>query len=166
VEAMEAGKVVICSDQAGVSWLLEHGKNGFVYPGQDVGRLAELLKSVSKLDLPTLSRIGEQARHTIADKLDMQKVTAVRVASYSALRLCGEDVGHPWLAHVFGPREASSMTEAALLDQMPLKLLLNYTIKRLARRFLPRKRRVTAAPHLTSQDVTVLLSTLTKGGVE
>jgi glycosyltransferase involved in cell wall biosynthesis len=85
VEAMEAGKVVICSDQAGASWLIEHGKNGFVYPGQDVGRLADLLKSVSKLDLPTLSRIGEQARHTIADKLDMQKATAVRVASYSAL---------------------------------------------------------------------------------
>jgi glycosyltransferase involved in cell wall biosynthesis len=166
VEAMEAGKVVICSDQAGASWLIEHGKNGFVYPGQDVGRLADLLNSVSKLDLPTLSRIGEQARHTIADKLDMQKVTAVRVASYSALRLCGDDVGHPWLANVFGPREASGMTEAALLDQMPLKLLLNYTTKRLARRFLPRKRRVTAAPHLPSQDVAALLSSLTKGGVE
>jgi glycosyltransferase involved in cell wall biosynthesis len=165
VEAMEVGKVVICSDQAGASCLIEHGENGFVYPGEDFSRLAELLQSVSELDQPTLLRLGENARRTIAEKLDMQKVTALRLASYAALRPHLSDVGHPWLTNVFGPRAAGGMTEAALLDNMPLKLLLNYVTRRLARRFIPAKRRVTLEP-LPSRDVTALLDSLAKGGAQ
>jgi hypothetical protein len=161
VEAMEAGKVVICSDQAGVSWLIEHGKNGFVYPGQDFRRLAELLKSVSELDLPTLSRIGEQARHTIADKLDMKKITNIRLASYATLQPRHDDAGHPWLESVFGPRQMGTISEDALLDRMPLKLLLGYTAKRLARRSLQTKRGATPPQPLMPQEVAALLGSLT-----
>ena len=166
VEAMEAGKVVICSDRAGSAWLIEHGKNGFVYPGQDFCRLAELLKSVSELDLPTSLRIGDQARHTIADKLDMKKITNIRLASYATLRPRRDDVGHPWLASVFGPTQTGTISEAVLLDKMSLKLLLEYTGKRLARRALRMKRGATTAPPLMPQEVTALLSSLTKGGAE
>ena len=166
VEAMEAGKVVICSDQAGVASLIEQGKNGFVYPGQDFCRLAELLKSVSELDLPTLTRLGEQARHTIADKLDMQKITNIRLASYATLRPRRDDVGHPWLASVFGPKQISTIYEDVLLDKMPLRLLLEYTAKRLARRSLRMKRKAVTPPSLTPKDVTTLLGSLAEGRVK
>jgi glycosyltransferase involved in cell wall biosynthesis len=164
VEAMEAGKVVICSDQAGASWLIEHEKNGFVYPGQDFRRLAELLKSVSEFDLPTFSRIGEEARRTIADKLDIQKITNLRLARYAILQPRCDDAGHPWLARVFGPCRTGTMSEEVLLDRMPLRLLLGYTAKRLLRRFLRTERE--PRPPLKPQEVATLLGSLAEGGAE
>ena len=162
VEAMEAGKIVICSDRAGASWLIEHGKNGFVYPGNDCGRLAELLKSVPKLDVQERRRLGEEARLTIADKLDVQKVTIARLASYAALSSRGRRFGHTWLESVFAPRAASSaISVEALLDTTtPLRNVLGYAARRLARRIRRGQVEVKQTPNLTPQEVIALLSSL------
>lgn len=161
VESMEAGKVVVCSDQAGASWLIEHGKNGFVYPGHDFRRLAELIKHVSQLDKPTLSRIGGEAQRAVAQNLDMTKITGQRLASYGALEPRDDDRGHPWLANVFGPSRSYMMSEEVFLDGIRLKALMRYVTKRTLRRLLRANRRV--PPPLRSQQVVALLESLTEG---
>jgi glycosyltransferase involved in cell wall biosynthesis len=162
VEAMEGGKVVICSDQAGAAQLIEHGKNGFVYPGDDCGRLADLLRSVPKLDQQERRRLGEAAQQTIADKLDLQKITKARLASYVALSSRDQKTGHSWLESIFAPGVASSaISVEALLDITPLKKLLRYVVTRLMRRVFRNKCEVKPIPNLTSQEVMTLLSCLT-----
>src|ERR1700744_3694300 len=50
LEFLSAGTPVICSDGAGCSDLIEHGKNGFKYPATDTDSLAECLRQMSKMD--------------------------------------------------------------------------------------------------------------------
>jgi glycosyltransferase involved in cell wall biosynthesis len=160
VEAMEAGKTVICSDRAGSSWLIEHGKSGFVYPGLEPSRLAELLNFVSRLDAQELCRIGREAQIAVAKKLDAQKVSEARIARYAALASRDGKNGHPWLESVLAPK-VGVIPESVLLDAMPLRNLLSYMTSRLARRVLRNEAEVKPTPQLSSQEVMALLDSLT-----
>ncbi len=66
LEAMAAGVSVIGSDIDGISELIEHGKNGLLFPPGDSDALALLLDRL--MDSPgTCRRLGASARQTLID---------------------------------------------------------------------------------------------------
>jgi len=62
LEAMAAGSTVIVSDRVGMSYLIEHGINGFIAPYRKVDELASLIAKA--LENPRKAAIGEKARST------------------------------------------------------------------------------------------------------
>jgi glycosyltransferase involved in cell wall biosynthesis len=163
VEAMGAAKVIVCSDQAGVSALIEHEKNGFVYPGHDFHALAELLRRVSNLSSDTLSRIGAAAHDTIASKLNVEQITELRVAAYAELQPKRDQLGHPWVTRVLAP-ESGKMRPTALLDTMPLRQLITYVGRRVIQRCIPSTDKRETVSSLAPSEVSALMDELSDGG--
>jgi glycosyltransferase involved in cell wall biosynthesis len=104
VEAMDAGKVVICSEGAGVCDLITHGENGFRFPANDPRRLAELLTEVDKLSPGVRVKIGQRARDTVRHELDPNRICAIRANRYRRLSESKAIVRqrHRWLDSLFG----------------------------------------------------------------
>lgn len=85
VEAMAAGKVVLCSRQAGVEMLIEDGTNGFLFDPQKHGDLAAKLKAMAALTPEDRGQLGKAARQTVQTKLVPESLVAERIQFYRAL---------------------------------------------------------------------------------
>lgn len=67
MEYLAAGKAVVAPDQANIREILTHGENGLLFPPGDWAALARRVRELA--DAPdTISRLGQNARRTIADK--------------------------------------------------------------------------------------------------
>jgi glycosyltransferase involved in cell wall biosynthesis len=134
VEAMAASKVVICSDGAGVSRLIQDGENGFRFPANDPKRLAAVLAEVGKLPPSERTKIGERARETVARELNPDRICAARIVRYQRLRNSKIPVRqeHPWVNSLFG----ADVTESpfAYLNGTPTRQLVKCTVQRALRR--------------------------------
>lgn len=128
VEAMAAGKVVICSEEAGTSELIAHGRNGFRFSSEHPQDLADVLRQASTASLDDMHRMGEAARDTIASTLDPAKITQARLATYGALRLREDRASHPWLEACFGPRKTGD--RLGFLDAVPARDLASRVVAR------------------------------------
>jgi glycosyltransferase involved in cell wall biosynthesis len=82
VEAMELGRVVLCSRQAGAEMLIEDGVNGFLFEPECPGDLAEKLKRISLLDQEQRRAIGLAAQESLRRKLDSEMLVRERLAYY------------------------------------------------------------------------------------
>jgi glycosyltransferase involved in cell wall biosynthesis len=82
VEAMELGRVVLCSRQAGAEMLIEDGVNGFLFEPECPGDLAEKLKRISLLDQEQRRAIGKAAQESIRTKLITEVLLRERIAYY------------------------------------------------------------------------------------
>ncbi len=131
VEAMALGKVLICSQGAGVADLIEHGVNGYTFSSGDFQQLAALLMQVSQLDSESLTRIGREAQRTVNTILNADAITQERLKIYRGLRAAPREP-HPWLERLFGPQRTG--TDLRFLDAMPLRPLAQYGLRRLAHR--------------------------------
>jgi len=85
VEAMAAGKVVLCSRQAGVEMLIEDGTNGFLFDPQKHGDLAARLKAMAALTPEDRGQLGKVARQTVQTSLNPGSLVAERIQYYRAL---------------------------------------------------------------------------------
>ena len=65
VGAMESGKVVLCSRQAGAEMLIEDVVNGFLFDPDIPGELAEKLKQIVLMSPEERERIGRVARESV-----------------------------------------------------------------------------------------------------
>jgi glycosyltransferase involved in cell wall biosynthesis len=103
VEAMWAGKAVICSEGAGASGLISHGENGFRFAPNDARQLAALLNEVGNLSSDALVKIGTRARETVARDMDFERICAMRIDRYRRLkeRKPIKRQQHPWLDTLF-----------------------------------------------------------------
>jgi len=137
-EAMWAGKLVICSEGAGASELIEHGKNGFRFPTGDAQKLAELLSIARDLSETDRRSIGVSARATIDSELSVEGIAALRIEHFARL-MAGPRGGSRqgrWLKTFFGPSEASPPND--FLQALPLKDILRHAARRSWRRFRSR----------------------------
>lgn len=82
VEAMESGKVVLCSRQAGAEMLIEDGVNGFLFDPDRPGELAEKLKQIARLSSEDRKKIGRVARESVREKLQPERLISQRIDYY------------------------------------------------------------------------------------
>jgi glycosyltransferase involved in cell wall biosynthesis len=85
VEAMESGKVVLCSRQAGAEMLIEDGVNGFLFEPDQPGELAAKLKQILQTSPEERERIGCVARESIREKLHPERLVQQRIAYYQSV---------------------------------------------------------------------------------
>ncbi len=82
LEAMAAGKAIVCSSVGGIPGILESGVNGLLIPPEDEARLATALQSLIQ-DRSLAMRFGKQARRDAEQKYSIEKM----VGDYEALYL-------------------------------------------------------------------------------
>ena len=85
VEAMESGKVVLCSRQAGAEMLIEDGGNGFLFEPDQPGDLAAKLKQIVLMSPEERERIGRVARESVRDRLQPERLIQHRIAYYRSV---------------------------------------------------------------------------------
>ena len=85
VEAMESGKVVLCSRQAGAEMLIEDGVNGFLFEPDQPGDLAAKLKQIVLMSTEERERIGRVARESVRDRLQPERLIQHRIAYYRSV---------------------------------------------------------------------------------
>lgn len=85
LEAMAAGVAVVGSDIDGIAELIDHGKNGLLFPAGDAEKLSEQLQLL--LDSPGLrDRLGQAGRQTLLDQnLTWPKCVAGYMSLYQRL---------------------------------------------------------------------------------
>ena len=72
VEPMACGKVVVGTRSGGIPEIIQHGKNGFLFPPRDHKALARLLLNLlEQRDL--LQKVGQEARKTVLDRFTIAK---------------------------------------------------------------------------------------------
>ena len=65
LEAMALGTLVLSSDCGGMTEVIDHGSNGFIFKNRNIEHLKETLNLISKLELAEVNRITSNARETI-----------------------------------------------------------------------------------------------------
>jgi glycosyltransferase involved in cell wall biosynthesis len=135
-EAMRAGRVLIASDGAGVSELIEPGRNGFVFNAGDAGDLASALARVHALSPEEAAEIGRRARATVAAVLapDVSAAAHLQVVRTLASEPAGAAQAAPDWVQAFVSGHESGRVTAAFLDQMSLRDLSKYLGRRASER--------------------------------
>ena len=65
LEAMALGTLVLSSDCGGMTEVINHSSNGFIFKNRNIEHLTEILKLISKLELAEVNKITSNARETI-----------------------------------------------------------------------------------------------------
>ena len=140
VEGMAQGKVVVCSDGAGASEHIIDGENGFVYPAKDVAALAEKIRIADQLSNEERARIGANARETVERVFASEETVKQRIQLYEELIKKGpspkNDPELEWLRDWLSPNgKESQHFPDVLLDQLSLKWLGEYFLRRIRKKF-------------------------------
>lgn len=139
VEAMASGRPTIVSTGAGASELVEDGVNGYLFPADDAGALADVLDRVMSESPERLAAIGRAAQQTVRSALDPEKIAQQRMAAYQAAiddfaRQASAPVGG-WLGDICRPSQ-STADQMAFLEGFPLRNLARHVAHRTVRRIL------------------------------
>jgi glycosyltransferase involved in cell wall biosynthesis len=137
-EAMRAGRVVICSDQAGAIDLIEHGRNGFRVRAGDPAELADVIDRVMSLSAAECAGIGALARETVVAQLNPDANARLRVERMRDLVAAGpgRDPVPDWVAAFFS--RAAGGHDRAFLDHVSLRDLSAYVGRRAGKSLLAR----------------------------
>lgn len=71
MEAMALGRPVVTTFVAGIPELVAHGETGWLVPAGDVPALADAIERCLAADVPTLARVGGQARQRVLEQHDV-----------------------------------------------------------------------------------------------
>ncbi len=136
IEFMASGKPVICSEGAGASGLIENGVNGFTYSDNDPEKLAELILKLEGMDQSEIKKIGDNARETISKELDPNTIVRKKIDRYKYLISKGKENKkvNDWIIRFLSPEYGQDGFDS-LLDNLPLKKLAGYGIKRTINKF-------------------------------
>ncbi len=140
VEAMGAGTPVICSTGAGASDLIEDGVNGFVFENGRPQELAAALERLLALSPGKRQAIGEAGQETVHASMNPVAGVSERVAAYETAIRRGQQLRLPdgdWLRMACAPGESAAET-LTFLDQLPLRPLAEYTLRRIAQKLARR----------------------------
>ena len=86
LEAMALGTIVISTDCGGVSEVIEDGANGFLVPIRNARAIADKVSLVSKLAADELDQIRQNARGTIEQQHNYQKMVDDMIKIYRSLK--------------------------------------------------------------------------------
>lgn len=132
VEAMAAGKVVVCSRGAGASDVIVSGENGFLCDAGNEDSLAEAIVTAATLSVGEAARLGRAAIDTVRCELHPDRSAEAHAARYRAV---GEPGARPpdWVRQFFSPNQ-HARPNLAFLDQMSISSVAAYLGGRLRRR--------------------------------
>lgn len=129
VEAMAHGCVVLVSDGAGAADLIEHGKNGFVFPAENAEALAALVEEIEGLPEEKIKSIGREASMTVTRSMDPASVAKKKIELYKTTKLPVERC--EWLKKALLPlKNEHQRKDLQFLDGLPLQGLARYVMKR------------------------------------
>ena len=134
LEAMAVGKVVVCSNGAGASYLIRHGENGLVFEAGDAGSLADALAEAAGQDARAAVAMAREARETILRSLSREATVPARVDAYAEVvaNRGGRPTG-PEIRDAFSPRSADPLG-LTFLDAQPIRPLGAYLLKRVGKK--------------------------------
>ncbi len=135
-EAMACGCVVVVSTGAGAADLIDHGRNGFVFPAGDDQALADIVREVEAMSDEARELMGSAAARTVLEKLDPRVVAQQKMALYQNISVSATNVPL-WLRDTLLP--AQSPASASFLDALPLRGLTSYVRDRALRKVTGRK---------------------------
>jgi glycosyltransferase involved in cell wall biosynthesis len=134
VEAMYAGKTLICSDGAGAADLIEDGINGFRFPNGDANRLADLIAKVDAMSQAERDAIGAKACQKIECTLAADVIAASRLERYAKLASKGSKrQANLWGSNI-GAVEGVTLP-FGFLSQIPLRPMVESIAKRVLGKF-------------------------------
>jgi glycosyltransferase involved in cell wall biosynthesis len=140
VEGMAQGKVVVCSQGAGASGLITNGVNGLTFMANNPQSLAESLEAVHGWSTKKREEVGRVAQEMVRTTLDPHHIVEQRIESYKSLVARGKNPTKPnqWIIDAVSPQKKLE-NPLAFLDNLPLRELVDYTIKRSIKKFLKNK---------------------------
>lgn len=130
LEYLSSGTVLICSENAGVSELIENGVNGFKYSNNDPLELANCIEAVLKLNEREYKQIVENAKTTLLKNLDSKKILEANAQIYKHLLNINTYINdNVYLNELFKPI-GNKYNLGDLLKNISLKKLIHYTLDR------------------------------------
>jgi hypothetical protein len=134
---MSSESVVVCSEGAGASDLIEDGENGFCVPAKDPEALARALQTARGLSPADRHRIGAAGRETVKKQLDPTRIALRRIDTFHDLS--GEQWpgrATDWLLKAIHPEKAAGVSSKplAFLDHLPLRDLSTYVLRRIGQK--------------------------------
>jgi glycosyltransferase involved in cell wall biosynthesis len=136
LEFLAAGTPVICAEEAGVSELIEHGKNGFKYPADDIKALAQCIKTITELGEKSYQQMATSGLETINTLLSSTVLNPAYLDHYrSLINNFKPTLSNVFLKESYSP-SAHKYPIAPVLDKQPLKKLLIYIYNRLKSKLL------------------------------
>lgn len=131
LEFLAAGTPLICSDGAGASDLIEHGKNGLIYPAFDTNALANCIKLLNNMDDATYYNMALAGIKTVNDLLAGDTIISQNLAHYkTAIKDFIPAKTNKYLQSIYLPDD-KVYTLDGMLDKQPFKPLFKYLLKRL-----------------------------------
>lgn len=137
-EAMACGCVLVVSKGAGAADLIEHGRNGFVFPVGDDEALADIVRAVEAMSDEECERMGSAAARTVFEQLDPVAVARQKLGLYHNHSAPARQ-SPLWLSETLLP--AGSPASASFLDSLPLRSLAAYVRDRALRKVTGRSLR-------------------------
>jgi glycosyltransferase involved in cell wall biosynthesis len=130
VEAMCAGKTVICSDGAGAADLIEDGINGFRFPSGDADRLARLIAEVDAMSPAEREAIGAKAHEKIERTLAADVIATARMERYAKIATSGSKRRSNLWGSKLGVGKSAALP-FGFLNQVPVKPMVAHVAKRM-----------------------------------
>ena len=131
IELLAAGTPVICSDGAGASELIEHGKNGFKYSAMDIVALSDCIRRVQLLNETEYNKLAFAAIETVKDHLSPARLLPKNIGEYqNVLMNFKSSSANSFLEKIYAPSDQEHSI-GEILDTFPLKPLLAYVANRL-----------------------------------
>ncbi|MCP9826037.1 glycosyltransferase family 4 protein [Synechococcus sp. EJ6-Ellesmere] len=139
IEAMASGRPLIISDGAGASCFIEDGVSGLIFKAGDASSLCEsIIKMMDTSEVDRL-KMASRAQKTVQKLFDPARQAQERYEYFQHLinywPLKGVSKVPLWVEQSVSPMPVHSDQPWALLDNLPLKGLLQYTLKRLRAKF-------------------------------
>lgn len=136
LEFMAVGTPLICSEGAGVSELIEHGKNGFKYPANDGKALAQLIKMINELDDVAYSEMANAATETIKKMLNPAAIIQTNLELYKTIQTSFKpNFTNCYLGEIYRPSGKQYGISKAL-DKQTFKSLQAYILQRVKSKIL------------------------------
>jgi glycosyltransferase involved in cell wall biosynthesis len=127
-EAMQQGAVVLCSDGAGGSDLVDDGRTAFAFPAGDADALAACIRRALALSPAERGRMGEAAREASLRETDPDRVASAAAARYATLGALPAPSPVPWLATAARP--GAAVAPDGFLHHLPLRGILAHAAGR------------------------------------
>lgn len=131
LEFLGAGTPLICSDGAGASDLIDHGKNGFKYRASDPIALADCLRQISGMQEEEYNKMALAGLDTVNQRLSPAKIIPLNLEQYRlAISNFKGKPANTFLEAIYAPSNKQSPIKD-ILDALPLKRLLSYVARRI-----------------------------------
>jgi glycosyltransferase involved in cell wall biosynthesis len=134
LEYFSGGTILICSEGACISEIIEDGINGFKYPKEDYVALAKCIRKVMALNSIEYNAMVVNAKNTLAEKLSTMALIEKNLSEYK--KVSAQFIptkASDYEIALFHPSEIKYHVNE-LLDKQPLKKLITYLFKRIRKK--------------------------------